>query len=188
MGGFGSGDRRNKKATVESCLQLDVARLTQLEVIRSSTRSRGELAWTNSNGDQILAVRFCLEGPSEDQTVLHFTAKREAGGTETAFVESIQLVSTIPHFGGVRWWFICPLSVKGVSCRRRVRKLYRPRGATYFGCRTCYNLTYKSAQAHDARVGDLMKDPFSLIEAIESKNPHRSLLGLRAYSKLVGLV
>ena len=32
------------------------------------------------------------------------------------------------------------------SCKMRVSKLYLPPGATYFGCRTCYHLTYTSCQ------------------------------------------
>jgi hypothetical protein len=31
-------------------------------------------------------------------------------------------------------------------CGRRVGKLYLPPGASYFGCRHCYELTYKSCQ------------------------------------------
>jgi hypothetical protein len=39
-----------------------------------------------------------------------------------------------------RYWFICPLKV----CGRMTAKLYLPNGASYFGCRKCYNLTYES--------------------------------------------
>ncbi len=48
------------------------------------------------------------------------------------------------HYGGLRYWFICPLLVNGVACRRRVAKLYF-RG-WYFGCRHCHGLTYRSCQ------------------------------------------
>jgi len=44
----------------------------------------------------------------------------------------------------VRYWFICPLSVNGVYCGRRVGTLYLASGGPYFGCRHCYNLTYES--------------------------------------------
>lgn len=53
----------------------------------------------------------------------------------------IPLVTTRPYFGGLRRWFACPV------CGRRVGKLYLPPGETYFGCRACHGLTYRSSQA-----------------------------------------
>ena len=47
-------------------------------------------------------------------------------------------------FGGARPWFRCPLVVDGEPCRHRVRILYRPWGARYFGCRHCHHLTYRT--------------------------------------------
>ncbi len=52
----------------------------------------------------------------------------------------------MPHFGGVRWWFVCPLVINGRLCRRCVQKLYLPPRGRYYGCRHCYNLTYTSSQ------------------------------------------
>jgi hypothetical protein len=37
---------------------------------------------------------------------------------------TVTLVSTVPHYGGRRWWFICPIK------KIRVAKLYLPPGAT----------------------------------------------------------
>src|SRR5262249_11129670 len=54
----------------------------------------------------------------------------------------IALTTTRPHFGGLRWWFVCPLVRNGQECNRRVAKLYLPPGGRYFGCRHCYGLTY----------------------------------------------
>jgi hypothetical protein len=58
----------------------------------------------------------------------------------------IRLATTRPQFGGMRWWFICPLIVNGAPCSRRVGKLYFPPGARYYGCRHCYRLAYTSCQ------------------------------------------
>jgi hypothetical protein len=58
----------------------------------------------------------------------------------------VELTTTRPRFGGLRWWFVCPLLVSGRPCRRRVGKLYLPPRARYFGCRHCYDLTYTSCQ------------------------------------------
>ncbi len=85
-------------------------------------------------------------------------------------VESqIQLVATGCNFGGVRWWFLCPLKRKGVRCGRRVEKLFLPSKGfvippRYFGCRQCYELTYASTQTSDRRVFAAVRSGVDLIE------------------------
>ena len=58
----------------------------------------------------------------------------------------VQLVTTTPNYGGLRWWFICPLVRRDGGPPRRVAKLYLPPGGTYFGSREGYGLTYTSCQ------------------------------------------
>jgi len=186
MGGLGSGERLNKKTTVEECLKLDMASLWRGRVIQPQSISVGELVWTNSTiGERILTLPYCLQATT-DKTVLHLITKMRPGGSDGPFIEAIPLSSTAPHFGGVRWWFVCPLVVKGVACHRRVRTLYLPPRALYSGCRACFDLTYESAQTHDQRVYRLMKDPAALVQAIKSENPYEKLRGLQAYGKIFG--
>ena len=75
----------------------------------------------------------------------------------------ILLRPTATHFGGLRWWFTCPLIVNGVACQRRVGKLYLPPRARYFGCRNCHRLSYRSSQkAHrQERFADSLARPLS---------------------------
>jgi hypothetical protein len=71
----------------------------------------------------------------------------------------VSLAVTRPRFGGLRWWFLCPLIVNGRACGRRVGKLYLPPGGRHVGCRRCHRLTYTSCQQHDQRVDTLGKNP-----------------------------
>jgi hypothetical protein len=80
--------------------------------------------------------------PADPWIRLHYS--RTWGEAEADF--RVRLTTTPLPWGGVRWWFICPLTVNGRSCWRRCGKLYLPPGGRYFGCRLCYDLTYKSAQ------------------------------------------
>lgn len=83
-----------------------------------------------SDGDAGLVLQLCFS-PSESKRPIS---------------QSIALDSTQPHFGGLRWWFKCPMIQDGRSpCLRRVRKLYLVHET--FGCRTCHDLTYQSCQA-----------------------------------------
>jgi hypothetical protein len=68
----------------------------------------------------------------------------------------VDLTSTFPHYGGLRWWYICPAWVAGRACRRRVRKLYLSPGGGYFAYRRCYRLSYTS-QRQDGKNRALSK-------------------------------
>lgn len=77
-----------------------------------------------------------------------FSYSLSQGGTVIPCEYPVAMESTRCHFGGRRWWFICPLAVNGTPCLRRCRFLYLPPGQTYYGCRECYDLTYESRQRH----------------------------------------
>ena len=48
---------------------------------------------------------------------------------------NVDLVSTGPNYGGLRWWFLCPVIVGSRACRRRVRKPHLVPGRRSFACR-----------------------------------------------------
>jgi hypothetical protein len=185
MGGFGSGERLKKKTTVGRCLELDAGRFSKAASMNFGLLSMGELVWTRSRHGRNLSLRYWLEPKAKDLAVLRITTLLDAHGNEPV-LEYIHLKGTIPNFGGVRWWFICPLLNAEVPCNRRVKKLYFPPGGQYFGCRACFDLTYESAQTHDTHVDKLMRDPFALIQAIQSEDPVQNLRSFRAYARLQG--
>src|SRR5262249_61760480 len=85
----------------------------------------------------------------------------------------IDLATTRPRFGGLRWWFLCP------GCDGRVGKLYLPPGERLFSCRKCHDLTYTSCQQHDRRVDALRRNPEQLAAlAANLKNASLAQLGL----------
>jgi len=50
--------------------------------------------------------------------------------------DRIQLVWTVPTYGGRRWWFVCPRT------DRRTSKLFLPDGGAHFWSRQAYDLAY----------------------------------------------
>jgi len=111
-------------------------------------------------------------------------ANPEAKGEQKELKYDVRLTTTRPRFGGLRWWFLCPLLSDGRPCGRRVGKLYLPPRGRYFGCRQCHNLTYKSCQEHDKRVDFLRKNPAAL-EALGAKLEHASVTQLSLILKAV---
>lgn len=76
---------------------------------------------------------------------LNYTQTDTETGEKKDFDYKVSLTSTPCHFGGGRWWFVCPLVLEGRPCRQRVGKLYK--NGDYFGCRHCHDLTYQSKKA-----------------------------------------
>ncbi len=60
------------------------------------------------------------------------------GGVDAVEPYGIELEATPQPLGGLRWWFVCPVS------RRRCCRLFLPYGARKFGARQAYQLGYAS--------------------------------------------
>src|SRR5579871_6464647 len=130
MGGAGSGswERQSTKARVDDCLCLPVERLIRLGVIRPG--ATGSLDWRSSpDGVRCASIGYSVL-PRDDGLLLVLTYRVNQ---TLDIAMPIVMETTAPHFGGERWWFLCPLAVDGVPCRRRVAKLYLD--GRYFGCR-----------------------------------------------------
>ena len=147
MGGYGSGrwERPTRKTTVEECTQLNVSDFAKHGLLKIG--SKGELRWPPHNPvDHVASIRFHVAVNQEGDPVFlinyHWSNCEQSESIET----SIKLDMTRPRFGGLCWWFLCPLSFDGKPCSRRVAKLYLPPEGRHFGCRTCHDLTYQSAQ------------------------------------------
>jgi hypothetical protein len=90
---------------------------------------------SSRSGTVSLCVRYRVDTMNMDGPAVHLTLPGLAS------THPVLPKTTRPHMGGLRWWFTCPL------CRRRVRKLFLPPRASYFGCRFCHALSYASRNA-----------------------------------------
>ncbi len=144
MGGTGSGFQGIRKDIVEDCLVLSVKDLAKIGVLDPGWH-QGPLVW-RSGEEQIAALEFSSSMPHEGigSLWLRYTADGER------MHYTVSLVSTVPHYGGRRWWLKCP--IKGI----RVAKLYLPPDATKFASRQAYDLTYRSCQVSGS-VGRLYR-------------------------------
>ncbi len=85
-----------------------------------------------------------LDGAEENRLVLSYNYRRN--GEEWQSVEQpVPIVQVQCRFGGTRPYFICAGVVNGVTCRRRVAKLYG--SGRYFLCRHGHRLATPMATA-----------------------------------------
>jgi len=133
----------DKKRTVEDCKGISMSFLRKNGYFESSW-PRG-IVWTNWRGEETASMTVSVHTSEvEGHVRLMYTMTDRDTRKQTSFDYRVQLATTPCHLGGVRWWFLCPLSRNGVSCGRRVAKLYRAPRADYYGCRHCYDLSYES--------------------------------------------
>jgi hypothetical protein len=214
-----------KKRTVESCGAIKTSTLRRLGLLAPGEHSEGLELSRPDCGGRSLMVDFHLdiradmgtlrlmyevdpisgsfqpEKPERSKSRHSRAAKRprkrapEVVPPKVAMDYKVELVATRCQFGGVRWWFICPLDLDGVKCGRRVQKLFLPSKGRflsahpprYFGCRACHELTYTSTQNRNRRVDAAVRSGGNLIALADIQGGSRSGLSfsrkLRAHQK-----
>lgn len=177
------GKRWSNRLTVEDCWSWDIAALRRAGVFRVAPETICATTWKGRDGKELFQVTFCLVRSSIGKLTLHvrYGPPNAIFGPVTVPSEVIELDETRCHLGGSRYWFRCPRLKDGVRCGRRVRVLYRPRLECLFGCRHCYDLTFRSCQEHDQRLDALLKLPAQeLSRILTGEDPKKSLLAVSA--------
>ncbi len=147
MGGSGSTrwGCHSKKDTVEDCTVFSIGTMVRNRLIVAGQQRSGSLVWRNSyTGEERSSIGYEANTLDDHASWLRLFYTRTRNQEKVDYRIIIEM--TRPHFGGARWWFICPLVRHGKPCTRRASKLYLPPGGHYFGCRQCYDLTYESCQ------------------------------------------
>ena len=133
MGGYGSG-RYGARPTSEATgsFVLDMHAFTQAR-IRPGLLGKAKLQF----GEEEFAVELEIDtrGPGDG----HIRFEHETRSTQEdprPIRYTVYLTTTRPHYGGRRYWFICPAD------GRRVTKLFLPRDAHQFLSRQAFRLGY----------------------------------------------
>ncbi len=131
----------DRKVTVEEAMQLSIFKLKEYGLLIGFCGST--LTWTRRPSGHKSSIGILVD--TEDlYAKVDYTVTDRNTGEKTKYDYKIGLTTTPCNYGGVRYWFICPLSKNSVYCSRRVAKLYKAPGTRYFACRHCYNLSYES--------------------------------------------
>jgi len=182
MGGSGSTrwGWHSKADTVEDSYVLDTAGLTRKGFLPKDPAFRIlTLTWSSTTtGKELASIGFTVD--TRDPAAPFARLSYQTNGDPKDY--RVRLESSRPPFGGLRWWWRCPV----VTCGKRVLKLYLPPGSGVFACRSCHRLTYTSAQEHDSRVDALVAGGLeSLLQRpVEAMSPQALLLTMKAEWKL----
>ena len=145
MGGQGSGSwyRWDAKTTVEDCRSLGASRWMREGLLRTGVHHEGSWTWFDADtGERTSSISYEVKTTDDEAPWVRLRYTIVSMGE--ALDSRIDLQTTRPNFGGLRWWFTCPLVAATGLCRRRCEKLYIPPGGRFYGCRVCYDLSYAS--------------------------------------------
>jgi hypothetical protein len=125
----------SKKTTVEDCLMVSIKELFEKGLIEQNSLRTGSWRWTNTN-------TFQFDGTIEYQADLRTRERASLGMQYQAegitMDYSVLLDFVEPRYGGLRWFFRCPID------DIRVTKLFLPPGARRFASRQAHELIYTS--------------------------------------------
>ena len=142
----------DKKNTVEESRSVSISFLRKHGYLNKNCSRSGGISWKNCFGEETSSIGMTVSTFEDESFVrFYYTVTKRSSGQKTDYDYKVALTTTPCNFGGVRYWFICPLSKNGIYCGRRVAKLYSPPGANYYGCRHCYDLSYESR--NECRLG-----------------------------------
>jgi hypothetical protein len=112
----------DKKHTVEDCRAVSISFLRKHDFL-CGWRS-GKVLWRNWLGEETSSIGVTVFAMGDENYARFcYTVTNRQTGEKTPYDYKVRLVTTPCHLGGVRWWFLCPLTTNGVSCGRRVGKL-----------------------------------------------------------------
>src|SRR4051812_44821645 len=118
MGGPGSGNhyhwwRKGKKSVVERCGSIDARRWGSKGILKVGIRQAG--SWpVLSLSRGIIDINYEVLALDPARPVVRLSyANPAAKGEEEELKYDVRLTTTRPRFGGLRWWFICPLLSNG---------------------------------------------------------------------------
>lgn len=176
----------SNRKTVEDCLVIDITFLSKKRCLYNGMQ--GSITWESLWGEVRNSVGISVVIPVDQQQQgfvwLSYATTHWQSENRSEQSYSVRLESTSCHYGGKRFWFTCPLLVNSKPCERRVGKLYLLPGGKYFGCRHCWNLTYKCQKEHDKRVDALLRNPLALLKSRpETRDFYSALLTMKALQK-----
>lgn len=149
----------SNRQLVEECLAISVFRLHRDRLLFDWHRL--SIEWTsgwNRDKDAIeVEITPCSSIGEPGSLHLRYSLTNRLSKEQRLFSYSVSMTQSECYFGGVRNWLHCPLSINGSPCLKRVGKLYLPPSGSYFGCRKCYDLTYRSQKEHNKTLSAFQK-------------------------------
>ena len=117
-----------------SC-KIDIAWMVRTGKAAPGCLVWGTLSW-NCGGEPAGSITYETDMRDPNASEIRLSYLRGSEPDREQVKQTVRLVYTEPHFGGRRWWMICPFR------HNRVGKLYLPNGGDRFAGREAWRLGY----------------------------------------------
>jgi hypothetical protein len=155
--------------TTEGVTCLDIRYFHRKKLLKLPHDIPQRLTWYR-NDEPRSSISFTIRGfDSYHPEAIRLQYSTTHGDEKTSCDYDIKLDRTPCNYGNWRYWWICPLWHDGRACGRRCSVLYLPFGATYFGCRICYDLTYESCRHSGNSFYEGVGRPLDALQRFEEK-------------------
>lgn len=131
------------KITCETTENLSIFRLKKAGILGSE--SLWKISWSSNFGGDDESIELIYSFNSDPNIRLIYQIKNLWSDSSETLDYTISLTTSRCHYGGKRYWFICPLMINKIPCQRRVGVLYLV--GKYFGCRKCQEIVYNSQKS-----------------------------------------
>lgn len=130
------------KQEADSLKKISIYWLKQQKLLEKDCWLSRSIVWTHGFTGNKSSITIYTSLTSEGHYIQLIYTQTDSTGEKRGFDYKVQLTETPCRYGGSRFWFFCPLIVNGTYCGRRAATLYK--AGDYFGCRSCFSLTYNS--------------------------------------------
>lgn len=155
MGGWNSG-RSGGRPTADMSQRIDIAWMIRTGKAIPGNWAWGSLSW-DCGGTPAGSIGYEVDMRDPYASELRLSYSRGTEPDREHVKQTVRLEFTTPHYGGRRWWMICPYR------HIRVGKLYLPNGGDRFASRQAWRLGYESQ-----RVAHLYR-PFEKLFRLQRK-------------------
>ena len=108
----------DKKNTVEDCKSISISFLKKHGFFCGYRC--GGMKWTDRYDEQTGSMGIVVDVMDVPYVKFNYMITDLCSGEKTHYDYKIGLATTACNFGGVRYWFVCPLKVNGLYCGRRI--------------------------------------------------------------------
>jgi hypothetical protein len=151
LGGWGSG-RQNGRPIADYSSRVDLGWMIRTGRAKPGQHISGTRTWTRG-GEPAGSVSYDANMSDLDDAWLELTYWHGSGDARERVVQRVRLAYTLPHYGGRRWWMICPYA------HVRCGKLYLPGNGDRFASRKAWRVGYRSQRIalHDRAFEKLFR-------------------------------
>lgn len=149
----------------DDCQDLSIYWLKKYKYLKGY--KSGRIEWSSGHGNKNsvgMSVDVMGENP---YMILNYIHTDKFTNEKNHYNYKILLTTSPCHYGGKRYWFICPLVTNGRLCMRRVGVLYHGGNYGYFGCRHCLDIGYSSKNENRRGGSYYVIEYFRLLKKFE---------------------